>query len=291
MRAVNSTSGRIGVFQRDGLRFPTSDVGPLDGEPVLLLHGWPQDSRSWSTVASLLAAQGYRVFAPTLRGATREANPRSRRAFRTPEQLADAEAIIETIGRSVHVVGHDWGAALAWTLAARRPDLVRTMTAVSVPHPLAFMGGLRRPQQMAKSWYMAFFQLPLIPELVLASPSMRTRVFSQAGQTPEVARRDAARLGTYAMRRGGFNWYRGAAITAPREHGGTVPVPTLQVWSDRDVAISRRTVERAREYTTGPYELLVLEGVTHWIPDAVPEQLVSALVRHFERSERTSDAG
>lgn len=281
---------RIAAFERAGLRFPTDDLGPPDGDPVLLLHGWPQDARSWDRVSPLLAAQGYRVFVPTLRGATHEANPASRRSYRTGDLLADATAMIAAIGRPVHIVGHDWGAALAWTTAARRPDLVTTLTAVSVPHPAAFLAGLGRPRQLAKSWYMAFFQLPVLPELVLASSVVRRRVLGAAGQTPDVADRDSARLSTYALRRGGLNWYRGAALTRPRDMGGPTTVPTLQVWSEQDVAVSRETVERSARYVHGPYQLLALDGVSHWVPDAAPEQLVEALSNHFGRREHLRNA-
>lgn len=280
---------RIRVFERAGLRFPTEDHGPLDGEPVLLLHGWPQDARSWDRLVPLLVDEGYRVLAPTLRGATPEANPSSRWAYRSDELLADATAMIETIGRPVHVVGHDWGAALAWTTAARRPDLVATLTAVSVPHPAAFLAGMRRPRQLAKSWYMAFFQLPFLPELVLGSAVVRTRVLRRAGQAPGVAARDSGRLESYALRRGGLNWYRGAALTPVRDMGGPSTVPTLQVWSDQDVAVARETVEGAARYVQAPYRLLALDGVSHWIPDAAPEQLASALVSHFGRDEPAPD--
>lgn len=275
---------RLTSVQHAGLVFPIVDTGPIDGTPVLLLHGWPQDGGSWTSVADELAASGYRTFAPTLRGAVASANPRRRRAFRSGELLEDVVAIIEAIGMPVHLVGHDWGAALAWTVAARRADLVRTLTAVSVPHPAVFLKALRGPRQASKSWYMALFQLPLLPELGLASTAVRTRALRSSGQSPAGARRDAARLHTHALRRGGLHWYRGAPLTRPIDLGGPVSVPVLQVWSDQDVAIARSTIERSRDYAAGEYELVVLGGVSHWIPDEAPAELARMVHGHIHRS-------
>lgn len=285
------TRRRLTSVEREGLVFPIVDRGPLDGPPVLLLHGWPQDGESWRDVSDLLVAEGYRTFAPTLRGATITANPRRRSAFRSGELLADVVAMIEAIGAPVHLVGHDWGAALAWTVAARRPDLVRSLSAVSVPHPAAFLKALRRPGQASKSWYMGFFQLPVIPEIALAGRAFRTRALLGSGQKGVALRRDAARLNSHALRRGGLNWYRGAPLTPPKDLGGPTEVPVLQVWSDRDVAIARSTVEQSERYASGSYELVVLKGVSHWIPDEAPDALVQALLAHFGRVHAQGVAG
>ena len=188
----STETARIERFRRAGLVFPTSDTGPLDGPPVLLLHGWPQDGRSWDAVTPGLNAAGYRTYAPTLRGATASANPASRRAYRSAELLADVEAMVGAIGRPVHLVGHDWGAALAWTVAARRPDLARTLAAISVPHPAAFREALKGGRQLRKSWYMGFFQLPVLPELALGPRAARLRLLGSSGQDADSARRDAS---------------------------------------------------------------------------------------------------
>ncbi|TAM84519.1 MAG: alpha/beta fold hydrolase [Jatrophihabitans sp.] len=286
---MSPSADRVAAFTRADLTFPTEDTGPIDGEPVLLLHGWPQDGRSWDRVTPALTAAGYRSFAPTLRGATPGANPRPRRAYRGPELLGDVAAMIERIGAPVHLVGHDWGAALAWTVAVRRPDLVTTLTAVSVPHPAAFLNALRRPAQLRRSWYMAFFQLPVVPELALAADGVRRRVLRASGQSSAAARRDAGRLDSYALRRGGFNWYRGALLSAPRDLGPAT-VPVLQVWSDGDVAVGRASIEASRAYARGGYRLVVLEGVSHWIPDVAADRLSDALLAHLRAHPRATGA-
>ncbi|WP_216216053.1 alpha/beta fold hydrolase [Amycolatopsis aidingensis] len=281
------TPARIAEFRNGALRFPVADAGPLDGEPVLLLHGWPQDHRSWQALTPLLTGAGYRTYAPDLRGASATASPRSRLAYRSSALTGDAVAAIDRIGQPVHVVGHDWGAVLAWTLATARPDLVRSLSALSVPHPGAFLRSMLSSTQLVRSWYMYLFQLPVLPELLLRRRTLSTRFLLASGQDQEAAERDAARLASRAVARGGLNWYRGAPFTAPGVLRSTTPVPVLQVWSDRDVAVLRRGSELARRHASGRFTLRVVPGASHWIPEAAPEALASMLLEHF----RPGDSG
>lgn len=274
-------SERITEFHNGALRFPARDTGPLDGPPVLLLHGWPQDGSSWSAVAAALNEAGYRTFAPDLRGVSALANPRSRRHFRGSALRSDVAAMVEQIGRPVHLVGHDWGSALAWNVATHEPELLLSLTGVSVPHPAAFLKSLATSRQGLVSWYMYFFQLPWLPELALGWSWFMTRALMTTGQTRDAARRDARRNGTWAARRGGFNWYRGAFVE-PFDAGDSTPVPVLQVWSDGDTAILRPGIDATRRHAAGAYRLVVLEGVSHWIPDEAPELLADALVEHID---------
>ena len=135
-------------------------AGADDGEPVLLLHGWPQTSLSWEAVMAPLASSGLRAVAPDQRGYSPGARPRDVAAYELPHLVDDAAAVIGALGwDSAHVVGHDWGAVVGWALAAQRPGLVRTLTAVSVPHPRAFNAALRSdPVQLKKSAYMLLFR-------------------------------------------------------------------------------------------------------------------------------------
>jgi pimeloyl-ACP methyl ester carboxylesterase len=270
---------RLTQITNGDLRFPVTDAGPLDGEPVLLLHGWPQDRASWSSVTAELNFAGYRTFAPTLRGATRTANPRRRSAYRSSELRSDVRAMIDAIGGPVHLVGHDWGAALAWQVACHEPHLLRTLTAVSVPHPSAFLKSFATSAQALSSWYMFAFQPPVLPELALASERFMVRALMGTGQTRERALRDARRNRDRDLRRGGLNWYRGAVLEV--DGGAPTPVPTLQVWSDGDTAIRRASIDKTHRYAAGPYRLEVLEGVSHWIPDEAPEALAGLITDHI----------
>ncbi len=274
-----SAAARITELTHGPLRFPVRDIGPLDGEPVLLLHGWPQDGTSWREVADRLDAAGLRTFAPTLRGGTPTASPRGRGSYRGTRLRGDVRAMIEQIGAPVHLVGHDWGASLAWQVACHEPELVRSLTAVSVPHPSAFLRSFATSGQALSSWYMFAFQVPVVPELLLGSRRLMTRALLGTGQSPAAAERDVHRNQDRRLRRGGLNWYRGAFLE-PFDDSAPTPVPVLQVWSDGDSAVRRASIDRTHRYAAGSFRLEVLEGVSHWIPDEAPQRLADLIHEH-----------
>jgi pimeloyl-ACP methyl ester carboxylesterase len=270
---------RIRSVTRDGLTFDVLDEGPVDGEVVVLLHGFPERATSWRHVAPLLHAAGLRTLAMDQRGYSERARPRGRRAYRLSELVDDAAALVERAGGSVHVVGHDWGAAVAWGLAARRPVLVRSLTAVSVPHPAAFQRAMLTSSQGLRSWYMLLFQAPFVVELVARRRGGPFDLaLAQSGMTrAEVARcrREVVESGALT---GGLAWYRAipfADRTLATQH---TTVPTTFVWSDGDTAIDRRGAELTASYVDAPYAYVELPGVSHWIPTQAPEQLATAIL-------------
>lgn len=273
---------RISSFTRAGLTFDVRDAGPGDGTPVVLLHGFPQDSRSWERLAPLLHARGLRTLAVDQRGYSPGARPRSRWAYRLSELTADVGALVEQhrLG-PVHVVGHDWGAAVAWMLAARRPDLVRTLTALSVPHPAAFVRALLTSSQSRKSWYMAAFQLPVLPERVFATTGFARRALLSSGMTAAQVDRDLAAMRERSRIRGALNWYRAMPFTIPRSAAAAVTVPTLYVWSDDDIALGPVAARLTERFVTGPYTFETLHGVSHWIPEEASEQVDALLGAHL----------
>lgn len=277
---------RVTGFTRGGLTFDVRDAGPLDGVPVVLLHGFPQDSRSWQRVAELLHGRGYRTLAPDQRGYSPGARPPRRRDYRTSELVDDVVALVEGAGRGrVHLVGHDWGAAVAWAVAAGRPELLRSLTALSVPHPAAFLRALVTSSQGLKSWYMYFFQLPVLPESRVSSGPWMEHWLRSAGMSPEAAARDAGLMRDRATARGALNWYRAMALSDPGKIRSRVTVPTLHVWSDGDVAVGPKGSTLTADWVEAPYTFEVLEGVSHWIPEEVPEHLDALLARHFAAAD------
>jgi pimeloyl-ACP methyl ester carboxylesterase len=149
------------TYGRGDLTFDVLDEGPPGGAVVVLLHGFPQQNTSWNTVIPRLTEQGYRCLAPNQRGYSRTARPRGRWNYRTSELVADVCALIDATGaRRVHLVGHDWGAAVAWIVAASAPERLATLTALSVPHPAGFQKAVVTSRQGLASWYMFFFQCP-----------------------------------------------------------------------------------------------------------------------------------
>ncbi len=271
---------RMTGFTRGALRFDVVDAGPAEApETVLLLHGFPQTSASWGAVAECLHAAGLRTLAPDQRGYSPGARPAGRSAYRLEHLVDDAAALITSSGAgSVHLVGHDWGAVVAWALAAHRPELVRTVTGVSVPHAAAFLRGMLRGPQLLHSWYMGAFQLPRLPELLLGDEARMAAVLRRAGASAEAARRDAAALAGHVT--GPLNWYRALPLAAPGYTRRPVQRPSLMVWSDADGFITRAAVDQNPRFVLAPYRLEVLPGVSHWIPDEAPERLAELVTAH-----------
>ncbi len=267
---------RLSSYTHEGLRFDVVDEGPQDGPPVVLLHGFPQRAASWAPVTDRLHRQGFRTVAPDQRGYSPGARPRGRRAYTVPRLVGDVVALVEALAAGpVHLVGHDWGAVVAWTVAAQRPDLVRTLTTVSVPHPKAFLASMLRGRQLLRSWYFLPFNVPgLVEQLATHSPErFRALLVHRAGMTPAMA--DGVRTGIveYGALRGALSWYRALPLTRPSAGAGRVRVPTTHVWSTGDVTLDRAGAELAAGWVDAPYRLEVLDGVSHWIPEQAPDDL------------------
>jgi pimeloyl-ACP methyl ester carboxylesterase len=272
---------------------PASDAGPASGAGrasgagppgvVILLHGFPQDRRSWDQVAAALARDGYRVLAPDLRGYSPGARPTARAAYRNSELAADVLALADAAGAErFHLAGHDWGAALAWYVAGRHPERVASLAALSVPHPQAFVQALVSSSQLARSWYMAAWQLPWLPEQVLSrrDGQVLRDVLTRTGLDPASAERYALRARDPATLRGPLNWYRAMPLSV-REPAGPVRVPTMFIWGNRDRFVTRAAAERCGRHVTGPYRLAELDGASHWLPERFPDQVTALLTEHF----------
>ncbi|MFY1703802.1 alpha/beta fold hydrolase [Micromonospora sp. WMMA1923] len=263
-----------------GLTFDVAAGGPADGVPVLLLHGFPQHSGEFDDVVPALHAAGLRTYAPDQRGYSPDARPPQVRDYRLAECVADAVALLDALDvPAAHLVGHDWGALVAWQVAAYHPDRVHTLTAVSVPHPAAMAHALATDAgQKARSSYIALFRRAGTAEKVLLAwnGAALRKMLGGVG--------DAERVARYAepMRRPGaltaaLNWYR-AMSGAELARTPAVPVPTTFVWSDGDTAIGRTAAETCAERVTGEYRFVVLPGVSHWIPDEAPQALTEAIL-------------
>ncbi|WP_433126456.1 alpha/beta fold hydrolase [Micromonospora sp. CA-240977] len=263
-----------------GLTFEVTAGGPSDGVPVLLLHGFPQHSGEWDDVVPALHAAGLRTYALDQRGYSPGARPTAVADYRIPELVADVVAVLDALGLdAVHLVGHDWGAIVAWAVAAGHPDRVRTLTAVSVPHPAAMAYALTNDgQQKARSSYITLFRKPGTAERVLLAwhATALRKMLGGVGDGPRVDRY-AAPMREPGMLTAALNWYR-AMSRADLAGVGPVAVPTTYVWSDRDVAIGRTAAEACAANVTGAYRFVQLAGVSHWIPDTAPGPLADAIL-------------
>lgn len=278
----------LGSFDHDGLHFDVADRGPADDpagrRTVVCLHGFPQTGACWDGVAGLLADAGYRVLVPDQRGYSPGARPGRRGDYRIDRLTGDVVALLEAAGvAAAHVVGHDWGGAVAWHLAAAHPRRLHSLSVVSTPHPRAYGESLWRSPQLLRSWYMGAFQLPVLPELALtaAGGAGTRRALTASGLPDEAARDAAAHLQEPGAARGALNWYRAAGPGLART-GPVVGVPTLYVWSSGDPALDRVGAERTARHVLAPYRFEVLEDVPHWVPDVAPDRLAGLLASHLE---------
>jgi pimeloyl-ACP methyl ester carboxylesterase len=275
---------RIERFRRNNLTFDVLDSGPIDGMPVVLLHGFPQRATAWGEVASHLHAAGFRTFALDQRGYSPGARPRSRFAYSFRALVADVVALIDELGGSAHIAGHDLGAAIGWALAARHPERVRTFTAVSVGHPRAFLRAAVTSEQARRSYYIALFQIPLMPERTLSRQGARgERNLRETGMADEQLDRFRREIVGDGALRGGLNWYRSLPLITPKDLG-PVSVPSTLVWSNDDAALGRKMAELTARYVTGPYELVEIAG-SHWLLEEHSDAIAEAIIKRSRSVE------
>jgi pimeloyl-ACP methyl ester carboxylesterase len=272
---------RIRELSRGSLVFDVLDEGPVDGPAVVLLHGFPERASHWHDVATVLHAHGLRTLAPDQRGYSPRARPKGRLSYRMSHLVEDVVALIERYGAPVHLVGHDWGAAVAWATATARPDLVLTLTTVSVPHPAAFARSMVTSSQALRSWYVLAFQPPgLVETMARVAPAAFAASLRRSGHTETEAARFRSEIVEYGALPGALAWYRALPFSG-HSAPGRVRVPTTHVWSDGDVALARRGAELTGRQVDAPYELKVLRGVSHWIPTQAPHALADIILERI----------
>jgi pimeloyl-ACP methyl ester carboxylesterase len=270
------------------LTFDVTVAGPEDGPVVVLLHGFPQTSHAWHLQVPVLAEAGYRVLAPDQRGYSPGARPSGVAAYHSTELTADVLGLADQAGAErFHVVGHDWGASLTWQLAARHGDRLLTMTALSVPHPLAYSTALASPktdQQQRSSYFPAFREEGSELGMLANDAAGLRMLYLASGLTEEESAPYLEALGTPEALGAALNWYRAAGGHLIADLG-PVTVPTLHVWSTEDPALGREGAEATGDHVEGPYRFEVFEGVDHWIPEHAPDRLNQVLLEHLATAD------
>lgn len=265
-----------------GFEFDVFTDGPDDGPVVLLLHGFPQHSGQWHAVIPALNAAGMRTIAFDQRGYSPGARPTDAKDYALVECIADAVSIMDSFGlQRCHVVGHDWGSAVAWGLAATHPDRLSSLTAMSGPHPGALSAALSDPEadQRARFAYMAYFANvdKAVPGLLANDAEQLRSAFTGSGMNYDELERYIAPLRDPDALRGALSWYT-AIFAYPPPRYGPVAVPTTYLWSNRDIALGRDAAYACERFVTGDYRFIELDGVSHWICDQAPEATIKAIV-------------
>ena len=261
------------------LTFDVRMAGPADGEPVILLHGFPENSLSWSGVVPLLAGAGLRVVAPDQRGYSPGARPSEVESYTTDLLADDIAGLADALGiDTFHLVGHDWGAAVAWVTAVRHRDRLRTLTAVSVPHLAAYGAALQGDaDQQQRASYIGLLRQPGKAEhVLLKDDAQRLRAMYEGHVRPAQVDSYVALLSQPDALTAALNWYR--AMRADLGSLPAVTVPTTYVWSDQDQAIGRAGAERCGEFVDADFRFVELTGTSHWIPEQDPEALAEAIL-------------
>lgn len=263
--------------------FDALAAGPVDGRPVLLLHGFPQGAAEWEHQLAALGAAGLRAVAPDQRGYCQAMRPTDVNAYCMDELVADVLRCADALSwTSFDLVGHDWGAAIAWLVADRHRDRITTLTAISVPHPRAFAEALRDdPDQQQRSAYLGMFRQPGAAEQMMLADDAAglRRMLGPIG--------DADRIDRYAQRMlapGAFtaalNWYR---ATRPDDvKADPITVPTLYVWGARDAGVGPVAAKGTGGWVSAPFRFEVFEQTAHWVPEEAPARLNDVLLEHLQ---------
>jgi pimeloyl-ACP methyl ester carboxylesterase len=287
-------------LESNGLRFhvvtqepPGAGRAPL----VVLLHGFPEFWYSWRRQIPALAAAGFAVAAPDLRGYNDSDKPEGIEAYRITNIVEDVAGIVRALGRErAVIVGHDWGGAAAYAFAMMRPEMTSRLCVLNSPHPACFTRELQagNVEQLRRSWYMFLFQFPEAPEQLLAADNFRVL---------KGLLRDNARKGTFrpadlaryaeAFAKPGaltaaINWYRASfrrGLPSAREFP-KIAAPTLIIWGDRDFALGKELTRGMRPHFSGRFTLTCLPGVSHWVQQEAPRKVNELLVRFLTRPER-----
>lgn len=261
--------------------FDVDISGPADGEPVVALHGFPESKAEWTLLTDKLVAEGYRVIAPDQRGYSPGARPTDVASYEIEHLVADVIGLLDALNlESAHVVGHDWGAVVAWFVAGTHPDRVRSLTAVSIPHPAAFGWALQNDdEQKQRSGYFRLFREEGKAEHVLLSDDARRLRDMFAGIDAEQAEPHLRLWTQPGALTGALSWYR--AMSRKFWELGPITVPTTYIWSTGDLAVSRAGAERTGDHVSGPYEVIELPDVSHWLPEEAPDALADAVLRRI----------
>jgi epoxide hydrolase 4 len=266
------------------LHVVTAGIGP----PVILLHGFPENWRSWRRQIPELVSAGFSVWVPDLRGYNRSGIPTEQAAYRLDHLVADVADLVTATGHPrAHIVGHDWGGIIAWSFAQRCPELVDKLAILNAPHMKIYLQKVKYPRQMLKSWYMLFFLLPRLPELALAANNFRAirRMFRLGPLNKKAFSNQDIEEYVEALSQPGaltaaLNYYRANLTMADVGrflHPKPVNAETLVIWGERDPALGIELLDGLHEIV--PHvQIRRIPCSSHWVQNEAPQEVNHALI-------------
>lgn len=277
------------IEMASGMTFDASVSGHDDGPLVLMLHGFGVSRFFWNAQVQAVGMAGYFAVAPNQRGyaAGARPDPADYASYRVDRLIGDAFDIVAAVGhgdRRFHLVGHDWGASLAWQIADQHPERLASLTILSRPHPLAFARALELPdgeQRLRSGHHTTFLEADAGPNILVDNANwLRTRLIKN-GVPPAAIEAHLSVIGNPSAMEAALAWYRARGVHhAPV---GPTRVPTLFIWGDQDDTVGRAAAEGTAEFIAAPYHFAKLPGVGHYAADQVPEQVNSLLLEHLKR--------
>jgi len=276
------------LFQSGGVTLHAVVDGPPSSPVVLLLHGFPEFWYGWHRQIGPLAAAGFRVVVPDQRGYNLSSKPSGEAAYALTELDSDVIAIADQLGQEkIFLVGHDWGAAVAWSTALLHPQRVAKLVVLNVPHPSVLRKFLStRLRQVLRSWYMFFFQLPWLPEAVFSAFNFHVgaRSLLRSSRPGTFSAEDLAQYRAAWSQPGALtamiNWYRAIFRTRVKFPDKTVRVPTRILWGERDAFLLAEMAHESLRYCTSA-ELFTFADATHWLQHEEPARVSELLIDFF----------
>ena len=276
-------------FQNSTVRIHAVAAGPRDGPALLLLHGFPEFWYGWRKQIEPLATAGFRVIAPDQRGYNLSSKPRGVASYALTELVSDVIAIADQLGqKKLFLAGHDWGAAVAWSTTVLHPERAEKLAVLNVPHPSVMHRFLNtRIGQMRRSWYILFFQIPWLPEMLFSAFDFRlgTRALVNSSRPGTFSAEDLAQYRDAWSQTGALtamiNWYRAAIRYRTPFADRTVRVPTRILWGERDKFLIAEMARESLRYCTNR-ELLTFANASHWLQHEEPEKVSELLIKFFQ---------
>jgi pimeloyl-ACP methyl ester carboxylesterase len=260
-----------------------------DGPLIVLLHGFPEFWFGWRLQIAPLAAAGFRVVAPDLRGYNLSSKPAGVAAYAADKLAADIRGLIRELGaESALLVGHDWGGTVAWATAMNHPEVVDRLAILNAAHPRKLQQGLRNPRQALRTWYFFYFQLPGLPER--HARAGRSRLFrrymrdARPAYTPEEMDRYIEAWSQPGAATAMINYYRAAVRQSPKQAKAQIrPIsaPTLVIWGQRDRYLGPKLAEPHRDDVPGLDRVERLPDASHWVHHDEAERVTQLLIDFF----------